>query len=63
VAAISQATPGLAREGLLDYYVHTGCTQEHLALTGYRGAQLIQEGAVVVNDRRLTTTAPGPADN
>ena len=57
VAAICEATAGLARAGLLDARQHTSSAREYLAATGYAGGHhYIDERAVVDGD--LITAGP-----
>ncbi|WP_017585014.1 DJ-1/PfpI family protein [Nocardiopsis ganjiahuensis] len=60
VAAISGATAGLAREGLLDHRDHTSSAPDYLLGTGYAGGHRYR-GELAVTDEDLVTaggTAP-----
>lgn len=57
VAAICDATSGLARAGLLDERDHTSAAAEYLAATGYRGGDRYKE-ADAMTDRGVITAGP-----
>ncbi|GHC75465.1 putative protease YoaZ [Nocardiopsis terrae] len=59
VAAVGDATAGLAREGLLDHRDHTG-TREKLLATGYAGAHRYRSEPAVT-DTDLVTAGPTAA--
>ncbi|GAB3743681.1 DJ-1/PfpI family protein [Nocardiopsis nanhaiensis] len=60
VAAISGATAGLAREGLLDFRDHTSAAPEYLLGTGYQGGHRYRS-ALAVTDEDLVTAGPTAA--
>lgn len=62
VAAICGATAGLARRGLLDTRQHTSNAAQYLAATGYKGAALYQEDAVVTDRNVITASSMAPLD-
>jgi len=62
VAAICGATAGLARKGLLDTRKHTSNAPQYLAATGYKGAALYREDAVVSDGNLITASSMAPLD-
>jgi AraC family transcriptional regulator len=54
VAAMSGATLGLARMGLLDDRYHTGSAAEHLRQTGYKGQRLYRDEPAVSHKNLVT---------
>ena len=60
VAAVSGATAGLAREGLLDYRDHTSAAPDYLLGTGYRGGHRYRS-ELAVTDGDLVTAGPTAA--
>ncbi|MES2325486.1 MAG: type 1 glutamine amidotransferase family protein [Pseudomonadota bacterium] len=62
VAAICGATAGLARNGLLDTRKHTSNAPQYLSATGYKGAALYREDAVVSDGNLITASSMAPLD-
>jgi putative intracellular protease/amidase len=62
VAAICGATAGLARAGLLDTRRHTSNAPEYLVATGYAGAALYEDRAVVADRGLITASAMAALD-
>jgi len=62
VAAICGATAGLARAGLLDTRRHTSNAADYIAATGYTGAPLYEDRAVVADGGLITASAMAALD-
>ncbi len=62
VAAIGDATLGMARRGLLDTRRHTSNNAGALAESGYRGAGLHEEARVVVDGPLITAPDTSPLE-
>lgn len=60
VAAICDATMGLARAGLLDDRPHTSAAAEYLATSGYAGGEHYVEARAVVGDGVVTAGPDSP---
>jgi AraC family transcriptional regulator len=62
VAAIAEATVGLARAGLLDDRYHTSNAAEYLLRTGYQGRQLYQDAPAVTHGDLVTANGMAPME-
>ena len=62
IAAISSATLGLARAGMLDDFHHTSNSRKYLAATGYRGNNFYLETPAVTDEGLITACGDAPVE-